>query len=149
MFSREKLFWPLFSHIQPKTIPKFPQVLCIFLIRGPFHKFYKIMLQGQAQKSFPISICSLVSDTHQKISKFPTLVAAHQADVSGPPVGRGPQVENRCARVIKIWLIGHSFRWYFLIVTVIIGKMDGMQATWRCRIGWWQMAMEETQKQEE
>jgi len=30
-----------------------------------------------------------------KIDKFPTLLAAHQADVRGPPVGRGPQVENR------------------------------------------------------
>jgi len=37
--------------------------------------------------------------THiKKISKFPTLVAAHQADVCGPPLGRGPQVENRCFR---------------------------------------------------
>jgi len=34
--------------------------------------------------------------THiKKKFKFPTLVAAHQADVRGPPVVRGPQVENR------------------------------------------------------
>ena len=33
-----------------------------------------------------------------KIDKFPTLLAAHQADVRGPPVGCGPQVENRCSR---------------------------------------------------
>ena len=37
-------------------------------------------------------------DSHQKMSQFPTLVAAHQAEVRGPPVGRGPQVENRCTR---------------------------------------------------
>jgi len=30
----------------------------------------------------------------KQIVKFPTLLAAHQADVRGPPVG--PQVENRC-----------------------------------------------------
>jgi len=36
--------------------------------------------------------------THIKqISKFPTLVAAHQADV------RGPQVENRCLRGNFCW----------------------------------------------
>src|SRR6218665_418535 len=34
-------------------------------------------------------------DSYQKNSQFPTLVAAHQAEVRGPPVGRGPQVENR------------------------------------------------------
>src|SRR6218665_2250198 len=38
-------------------------------------------------------------DSHQQISQFPTLVAAHQPEVRGPPVGRGPQVENRCSRV--------------------------------------------------
>jgi len=37
--------------------------------------------------------------THIKIiSQFPTSVAAHQAEVRGPLVGRGPQVENRCHR---------------------------------------------------
>src|SRR6218665_328112 len=35
--------------------------------------------------------------TSKTISQFPTLVAAHQAEVRGPPVGRGPQVENRCS----------------------------------------------------
>jgi len=29
---------------------------------------------------------------------FPTFYAAHQADVCGPPMGRGPQVENRCSK---------------------------------------------------
>ena len=37
-------------------------------------------------------------NSHQKNSQFPTLVVAHQAEVRGPPVGRGPQVENRCSR---------------------------------------------------
>src|SRR6218665_3975023 len=40
-------------------------------------------------------------DSHQKNSQFPTLVAAHQADVRGPPVGRGPQGENRWTT--RIW----------------------------------------------
>src|SRR6218665_1791119 len=40
-------------------------------------------------------------DSHQKISQFPTLVAAHQAEVRGPPADRGPQVENRCNREMK------------------------------------------------
>jgi len=35
----------------------------------------------------------------QRNFQFPTLVAAHQAEGRGPPVGRGPQVENR-------WSIG-------------------------------------------
>src|SRR6218665_889367 len=35
-------------------------------------------------------------DSHKKfIPQFPTSVAAHQAEVHGPPVGRSPQVENR------------------------------------------------------
>ena len=34
----------------------------------------------------------------KQIVKFPTLLAAHQADVRGPPVGRSPQVENRWYR---------------------------------------------------
>src|SRR6218665_3403530 len=38
----------------------------------------------------------------KQISQFPTLVAAHQAEVRDPPVGHGPQVENR-------WLIGLIF----------------------------------------
>src|SRR6218665_2789076 len=38
--------------------------------------------------------------TSKTISQFPTLVAAHQAEVRGPPVGRGPQVENRCSTLI-------------------------------------------------
>jgi len=38
-------------------------------------------------------------DFHKK-SQFSTMVAAHQAEVRGPPVGRGPQVENRWIRVI-------------------------------------------------
>ena len=33
-----------------------------------------------------------------KNSRFPTLVAAHQADIRGPVVGRGTQVENRWAK---------------------------------------------------
>jgi len=38
----------------------------------------------------------LIMDCDNKtISQFPTLVAAHQPEVCGPPVGRGPQVENR------------------------------------------------------
>jgi len=49
------------------------------------------------------------------------LVAAHQADVRGPTVGRGPQVENRCSsRCIRhrvtnkvhyflIWVYLHSW----------------------------------------
>src|SRR6218665_1091563 len=36
-------------------------------------------------------------DFHKK-SKLSTMIAAHQAEVRGPPVGRGPQVENRCSR---------------------------------------------------
>ena len=36
-----------------------------------------------------------------KIDEFPTLLAAHQADVRGPPVGRGPQVENRWCRDLE------------------------------------------------
>src|SRR6218665_3976076 len=32
------------------------------------------------------------------MSQFPTFVAAHRAEVRGPPVGRGPQVENRCTK---------------------------------------------------
>ena len=40
--------------------------------------------------------------THiNKISQFPTLVAAHQAEVCGPPVSRGPQVENCWTRQPK------------------------------------------------
>src|SRR6218665_3767142 len=47
-----------------------------------------------------------------KIDKFPTLLAAHQADVRGPPVGRGPQVENRCPRLFKAFCcIIFYFRW--------------------------------------
>src|SRR6218665_2064602 len=34
-------------------------------------------------------------DSHKKF-QLPTLVAEHQAEVRGPPVGRGPQVETRC-----------------------------------------------------
>jgi len=40
-------------------------------------------------------------DSNQKNSQFPTLVAAHQAKVRGPPVARGPQVENRWVRQSK------------------------------------------------
>ena len=40
-----------------------------------------------------------------KIDKFTTLLAAHQADVRGPPVGRGPQVENHCSRQRQILAI--------------------------------------------
>jgi len=32
---------------------------------------------------------------------IPTLLAAHLAGRRGPPVGRGPQVENRCANGIS------------------------------------------------
>src|SRR6218665_930313 len=40
--------------------------------------------------------------THiKKISQFPTLVAAHRAEVRGPPVGRGPQVEKRWLREFR------------------------------------------------
>src|SRR6218665_3812173 len=83
----------------PKTCPHF---LCKisdemgFLVISPkFHNFPPNSLHFSGT-STEISISSLVSlVTHiKKISKFPTLVAAHQADV--PPVVRGPQVENRC-----------------------------------------------------
>jgi len=43
-------------------------------------------------------------DSHKNISQFPTLVAAHQVEVHGPPVGRGPQVENRCLRGWRLML---------------------------------------------
>src|SRR6218665_3438036 len=94
---------PLFSHFPPK----------FFSVRAP-HKNFDIFpgkirttflviifpnslnYSGTSTKRITISICSLVSDSHQNISKFPILVAARQADVRGPPVGRGPQVENRC-----------------------------------------------------
>jgi len=39
----------------------------------------------------------MTRDSSQKISQFSILVAAHQAEVRGPPVGRGSQVENRCS----------------------------------------------------
>jgi len=45
----------------------------------------------------------IVHVTHIKqISQLPTLVAAHQAEVRRPPVGRGPQVENRCCKDSKV-----------------------------------------------
>jgi len=34
-----------------------------------------------------------------KIDKFPTLLAAHQADVPGPPVGRAHRLRTRCSRL--------------------------------------------------
>jgi len=37
----------------------------------------------------------LAIDSHQTFCQFQTLVAAHQTEVCGPAVGRGPQVENR------------------------------------------------------
>src|SRR6218665_3163315 len=42
--------------------------------------------------------------------QFPSLVAAHQAEVSGPPLGRGPQVENRCA-VITLYVLQRRVNW--------------------------------------
>jgi len=42
--------------------------------------------------------------THIKNSQFSTLAAAHRAKVRGPPVGRGPQVENRSPSVYKCQL---------------------------------------------
>src|SRR6218665_2290010 len=55
----------------------------------PFKSISQIpcIFQGRAQKKFTISICTPVSDSHQKISKFTILVAAHQADVRGPLAG--------------------------------------------------------------
>ena len=56
-------------------------------------------------------------DSHQKMSQFPTLVAAHQAEVRGPPVGRGPQVENRWCRrrtnphAMTLSLANKQYRW--------------------------------------
>src|SRR6218665_184251 len=46
----------------------------------------------------------VTSESHQKMSQFPTLVAAHQAEVCGPPVGRGPQVENCCINTSATFL---------------------------------------------
>ena len=76
-FSREK-FWRPF-------LKSFPKFLAFF--------------RDKHRTKITISIWSLVSDSHQKVSKFPTLVAARHADVRSPPVGRGPQVENCCSRL--------------------------------------------------
>jgi len=65
-------------------------------MRGPLDKYFSET--STERKNIPIFICSLVSASHKKIPKFPTFVATHQADVPRPPVGRGPQVENRWAR---------------------------------------------------
>src|SRR6218665_4185125 len=81
---------PLFSNFPPK----------FFSVRAP-HKNFDIFpgkirttfflvifpnslnYSGTSTKRITISICSLVSDSHQNISKFPILVAARQADVRG------------------------------------------------------------------
>ena len=42
---------------------------------------------------------------HKKNAQFPAFVAAHRAEVRGPPVGRGPQVENRWAIVMYLKII--------------------------------------------
>src|SRR6218665_1601544 len=47
--------------------------------------------------------------TRIKNSQFPTLVAAHQAEVRGPPVGRGPQVENRCSTTQRRSRLQHGY----------------------------------------
>src|SRR6218665_3125396 len=64
----------------------------------------------------------------QQISQFPTLFAAHRAAVRGPPVGRGPQVENRCLK---------SFHWlkileriHFKVQSLTYNSLQSSQPTY-------------------
>ena len=67
-------------------------------------------------------------DTWLTWKNFPTLVAAHQAAVRGPPVGRGPQVENRCLK---------SFHWlkileriHFKVQSLTYNSLQSSQPTY-------------------
>ena len=45
-----------------------------------------------------------ISKLNVNKEKYQALLADHQADGRGPPVVRGPQVENRCSRYIYVYI---------------------------------------------
>src|SRR6218665_3592937 len=79
----------------------------ILTIHGPLDKYFPGT--STERKNIPISVCSLVSKSHQKIPKFPTLVAAQQpptADVWQCHLradGLTPEISTEPSARSRVW----------------------------------------------
>ena len=79
----------------------------ILTIHGPLDKYFPGT--STERKNIPISVCSLVSNSHQKIPKFPTLVAAQQpptADVWQCHLradGLTPEISTEPSARSRVW----------------------------------------------
>jgi len=101
------LTYQFISHINPDIFEKRQAVSAWFFLnmlrnhlRILGYVSYVINVSSNSARLLRVGTFSWIvtRQSHQKTSQFPSLVAAHQAEARGPPVGRGPQVENRCPR---------------------------------------------------
>src|SRR6218665_77670 len=97
---------PLLSHFPPKFFSvgaphkfrHFPGKNSDYLFLVIFPN--SLNFSGTSTKRITISICSLVSDSHQNISKFPILVAARQADAVAHQWAAAPRLRTAALRTL-------------------------------------------------
>jgi len=90
-FSPARISDDFFTHSPPKSL-NFLNISCFVHFLNTFRYKFKFILCNYQFNDFfsQLNTIFILMNQMIKIDKFPTLLAANQADVRGPLVGRGP-----------------------------------------------------------